>query len=146
VSKPRVILGGSRSWTNERLVRSTMTRLRKLLGPYIVVYGAHWEGADLMIERVAKELDLDLEPHPADWQKHQRSRGKNPAGQIRNREMAEAGAVAYVGFWDGTSTGTSGMASYACRARIPVTLVPDVRDDFQVAINTVHTAILRTPD
>lgn len=123
--KPRVILGGSRSWSDSQLITTFMRQLREQLGNYVVVHGAHWEGADLMIDRASKELGLEVDSFPAEWQKHQRPNGKNPAGQIRNRQMADSGAVAYVGFWDGVSSGTQGMASYAIRAQIPVTLVPE---------------------
>lgn len=78
----------------------------------LIVHGDS-RGADRLAARVARELGMDTESHPADWRRWGKS-----AGWVRNSQMAQAGAVLCVAFPGGR--GTASMVSIAREARIPV--------------------------
>lgn len=52
-------------------------------------------------------LGIELDPYPADWDRHGRS-----AGPRRNQEMAET-SDCLLAFWDGKSKGTRNMIQLA---------------------------------
>ena len=110
----RVIVCGSRGWTNRDRICS---RLFELPGDSTVVHGAA-RGADRIAGQEAEKLGLLVEAHPADWETH----GKQ-AGFIRNKKMAELGADLCIAFWDHRSSGTQHMMSCAEWARIPVEII-----------------------
>lgn len=116
----RVIVCGSRGWTDEQAIIDRLTALPA--GATIVVgYNPKTgrpRGADKMAYLAARVLGLDVECHPADWEQH----GKR-AGFVRNGEMAQAGADLCVAFWDGESSGTLGMITSAKRHKIPVEMI-----------------------
>lgn len=113
--KRRIIICGSRSWEDYQTMRSVIQGLEP--GEDIVVHGgAH--GADQMAGEIAVELGLEVEVHPADWEKH----GKG-AGFIRNEQMALLGADACIAFWDGESRGTADMMQRASEHGIKVAIV-----------------------
>ncbi len=126
----RIIVCGSRDYDREDLVFEELDDYCQGCRnePVTVVHGAA-RGADALasrfvsLERAARDpfrtAPVTEEGHPADWEKH----GKG-AGPIRNREMAAAGAVLCLAFWDGLSRGTADMISTATRCGIPVRIVP----------------------
>lgn len=108
----RFIVCGSRTWEDEQAIRSFLQGLDP--GHDIVITGGA-NGADDIAHRVAVELGLDTEVHPADWE----NQGKQ-AGFIRNTRMAHLGADACIAFWDGDSRGTKHMMETAERYGIRV--------------------------
>lgn len=122
----RVIVTGSRRWRDRARIAD---RLADFPGDTVIVVGYDPEkkkpdGADRLAYQEAQKLGLLVEPHPAEWDKYGKPGGrKNPAGFIRNKEMAEAGAQLCLAFWDGLSTGTFDMMGHAVKRGIPVEVI-----------------------
>jgi len=78
-----LIISGSRDWTDEGPIRELLL----WFDPYwtLVIHGK-CRGADMIADRVAKELGFAVVAYPADWKRHNFG-----AGPIRNREMAVVG-------------------------------------------------------
>jgi len=76
--------------------------MRDDYGEFILLTGMA-KGADTLGYEWAKNRGIDIEKHPANWDKYGRG-----AGFKRNLEMAQAADV-LVAFWDGKSKGTRGM-------------------------------------
>lgn len=78
----RVLVCGSRDWVDKLKIRE---RLSKLPPGTVIIHGAY-RGADLLADKVAKELGFAVLPFPADWT----GRGRR-AGPERNTRMIEEG-------------------------------------------------------
>ncbi len=88
------------------------------MGYRTLVHGACPTGADSLAAIFGPLFGFEMEPHPADWNRFQKR-----AGPIRNREMAQAGAGAAIGYRDpGKSDGTDGMREECRAAGIPTLL------------------------
>lgn len=125
-NRPRIGMGGSRQWRNDDLIIISVQTLKQLYGDYVIVYGAHWEGADAMIKKAAERHKIELDPFPADWQRYERPKGKNPAGQIRNEQMAKSGLTMHLAFRSkGKSPGTDGMRDYCIERCVPTFIIPE---------------------
>lgn len=71
------------------------------------------KGVDKLGERYAKEHNIPLVVFLPDWDKYKKSGGKkNPAGVIRNADMAK-NADALIALWDTKSAGTGSMVNLA---------------------------------
>lgn len=122
----RVAMFGSRQWRNYSLISATCLVLKEVYGSFVVVYGAHHEGADAMIKRAAEARGLPTDPFPAQWSKHEQKGRKNPAGQIRNQQMARSNLALGIGFRArGKSPGTDGMRDYCFAESVPVWTIPE---------------------
>ena len=95
----RVLMTGSREWTNEEQIRDafrTWWRLSNPDNPTLICGGA--KGADSLAEKVWRDAGLPVEVHPAAWDVHEgcwckdHTRRCGFAGHRRNREMVESGA------------------------------------------------------
>jgi hypothetical protein len=73
-----ILVTGDRNWTNESVIRRILSRFPK---GTIVVHG-NARGADSIAGKIAYELQMDVRPYRADWEKYGRA-----AGPIRNRQM-----------------------------------------------------------
>lgn len=83
----RVLITGSRDWSNDFLIHNVLTSFHWMLAgdnQITLVSGACPTGADAICERVAQSLGWEIERHPADWEKY----GKQ-AGFIRNTAMVK---------------------------------------------------------
>jgi len=115
----RVIVTGSRTWTNKATIWGALWGALLVSGQLTVVHGDCLDGADAIAKSWCdsyKEYGVIEEPHPANWDLY----GK-PAGFIRNREMADLGAdycLAFIG--PGPSKGTRHMVKKATKAGIRV--------------------------
>lgn len=116
----RIIIAGSRSFSDYGLLCETMDQLKNVIAAAdkIVIISGTARGADQLGERYAEEHGIEIKRFPADWEAFGRS-----AGHIRNREMAkyaieENGYL--VAFWDGESRGTKGMIDYATQIGMKV--------------------------
>lgn len=103
----KVIIAGSRTFTDYLLLEKTMDSLLSNIEDEIVVLCGKATGADALGDNYAKKRGYTVEYYPADWNKYGKS-----AGYIRNKEMA-CNADALVAFWDGESRGTYHMITLA---------------------------------
>lgn len=103
----RVIIAGSRDFSDYQLLCEKMDRLLSNVKEPITVVCGKARGADTLGEQYALERGYEVLPFPADWERYGRS-----AGYRRNTQMAE-NADALVAFWDGESIGTRHMISIA---------------------------------
>lgn len=79
-----------------------------------IVHGACPTGADAIANDVAGAWGVEIEAHPAEWDKY----GKR-AGFIRNSKMVELGADICLAFIRNKSKGSTMTANTAERAGIP---------------------------
>lgn len=103
----RVIIAGSRSFSDYPLLEKTMDALLRNTSDEITVLCGQASGADTLGDYYARRRGYEVEYYPADWKEN----GKQ-AGYIRNVRMAE-NADALAAFWDGKSRGTKHMIETA---------------------------------
>lgn len=123
MTNPRLLITGSRDWTDEGRINDallmTVFCYREAFGDQKItlVSGACPNGADAIAEKIAElhPLIFDIERHPADWETH----GKR-AGFVRNAEMVKLGAVACLAFIRKQSKGATMTADLAEKAGIDV--------------------------
>ena len=131
----KVIIAGGRTFDRYDIVQRVLNATFK--EPFIVVSGCA-NGADKLGERYAREFNLVVEQHPADWNNLQaepchvkyNSRGAYNAlaGHNRNREMLQSvldnpDGGCLVAFWDGKSSGTRNMINIAREAGLTVHVI-----------------------
>ena len=110
VGPVRVLVTGSRDWTDTTAVRDGLAAVWGDGGRVLVVGGCP-TGADALAEQCWRAWGGQVEVHPADWDAHGRT-----AGPRRNAEMVGAGAEVCVAFIrDGSpgATHTAGLAEAA---------------------------------
>src|SRR6266576_1753918 len=78
----RVLVCGDREWTASEPIAT----LLNLCPPDTVVIHGAARGADAIAGRLATELGFEVQPYPADWNKHGKA-----AGPIRNSQMLSEG-------------------------------------------------------
>ena len=115
----RVIIAGSRSFSNYKLLREHCQAVlqEKMNTHHVIIVSGHARGADALGERFAKEFGLPIELYPAQWN----ALGKG-AGIVRNAQMAKV-SDALIAFWDGHSRGTEHMINFARRRGLDVTII-----------------------
>lgn len=117
----RIIVTGSRNWTDEAAVELMLRDSMGIDGDTVVVQGGA-AGADEIAARVARKFGWQVETFAADWG----NEGK-AAGPRRNRRMLDAGADVVVGFPIGgraTSPGTWDCLEAAAERGIPLMVYP----------------------
>lgn len=112
----RVLICGSRGWTNERLIGAVVAALPP---GTVVIHGAA-RGADSIAGRAAEQCGLPVEQYPAEWRRYGRA-----AGHRRNTQMLTDGRPDLVIAFrlDGPSKGTDNMIAQARSAGIRVQVV-----------------------
>jgi hypothetical protein len=118
----RVIICGSRSWSDPWLIKDRLARLPE---GTVLVHGGS-PGAERTAVDVSWQLKLRSEQRLPDWEAH----GVG-AGKIRNRQVALLGADLCLAFFDGGSDrDLANMIDEASRAGIPTEVVTaaDVQD------------------
>lgn len=120
----RVLITGSRDWegrvaeTRIHIILETILALCDMLGEkLIVVHGDCPTGADAIADRWARrrdDLGVEVEAHPADWDRYGSS-----AGPLRNQEMVNRGAGMCIGFLRNNSRGTRHCLNLARMFGIP---------------------------
>ena len=120
----RVLVTGSRDWTDIDTIYKALWWLRNHSEEVIVVHGAA-PGADTLADVVAKKLGYIPVGYVAQWQKH-----KLAAGPIRNQRMVDSGADVVLAFHKDLkkSKGTKDCVKKARKANIPVFVWPDTDD------------------
>lgn len=117
----RIIIPGSRGFTNFPLMERMLDRLLLQYGDDIEIVSGHAEGADKLGEEYAKKHNIKCAVFPAQWEKHGRK-----AGPLRNTQMLEYAMKqepVVVAFWDGQSRGTLDMLGKAQRNGVPATVI-----------------------
>jgi len=114
----KVIIAGSRDFTDYDLLREHLSAFRKTLMESIEIVSGTARGTDRLGERYAMEERLFLKQFPADWAQY----GKQ-AGYLRNVEMSEY-ADYLIAFWDGKSPGTKHMLDIWKRTGKPFKHIP----------------------
>lgn len=123
----RLLITGSRDWTDEDAIRREFGRFTAEHGAEVTIVHGGAIGADSIADRVARYWGggMVVEVHPADW------RLGKIAGPARNRKMVEAGADLCLAFIQPCrkpecrrrrphgSHGASGCADMAEQAGIP---------------------------
>lgn len=109
----KTIIAGSRNGVFLRHVTDAMEHCPWLNEITEVVSGCA-PGVDVCGRVWANSRSIPIKDMPAEWNKHQPADPlrKNPAGMIRNAQMAEY-ADALVAVWDERSTGTKDMIAQA---------------------------------
>jgi YspA, cpYpsA-related SLOG family len=112
----RVLVTGSRTWTDRRAIVDALDELLAEHDALTVVHG-NAIGADQMVHYWAARRRgvVTVEAHPARWNTY----GKQ-AGMIRNAEMVDAGADICLAFIRDKSPGATHCADLAEKAGIPV--------------------------
>lgn len=117
MSPYRVLVTGSRDWTNSRLICGELGKVASEEGRdrIVVVHGACPRGADRIADLYAGSQDFGIERHPANWERY----GKR-AGFRRNAEMVALGADLCLAFIRNGSRGATHCAGLAGKAGIEV--------------------------
>lgn len=111
---PRVLITGSRNYTDVLKIRKILNEHFKNAGKFILISGACPTGADYIAEVWAKDNNIEVERFPANWKLH----GKR-AAYIRNQEMVNSGVIICLAFPLGESRGTNMTIMLAEKAGIP---------------------------
>ena len=135
---PRILVTGSREWTDARTVESAILEAIRDFGRDLVIVHGDADGADKLADEAAWRHGLETDPKPADWDGPCRSTCKPghrkrrrdgseycpAAGNCRNQEMVDGGAVVALAFLLPRSvspcTGTRDCARRTAAAGIPV--------------------------
>lgn len=104
----RVIIAGSRTFTDYHSLSQAMDHLMSLQEDPITVICGGARGADTLGKHWALARGHAVEEYPADWD----GLGRR-AGHVRNAQMADAYPDALVLFWDMVSPGSAGMKKLA---------------------------------
>lgn len=109
----RILVTGSRTWTDEALMWSTFCReIYSVLDHHTLIHGGA-RGADEMAGAEADKFGWSVEVYPADWEQY----GKR-AGYVRNAEMVAKGADICLAFIHNDSRGATMCADLAEKAGI----------------------------
>lgn len=113
----RILVTGSRTWTDRRTIRDALVQAWRDCGDATLVHGDA-TGADRIAASIWEWGRLPVEPHPADWRP---SGIYNPhAGKARNQKMVDLGADLCLAFIRDSSAGATDCAARAEEAGIPV--------------------------
>jgi hypothetical protein len=114
----RVIVCGSRAFTDYKLMKEKLDKLLANLWGYVILSG-HAKGADLLGERYAGERWVNYEVFHPDY-----SKGKN-APILRNAEMVDSCTKrdVLIAFWDLKSPGTRDIVARARKKGMRVRVV-----------------------
>jgi len=107
----KTIIAGSRGIADFNLLEEVISQVDWEIS---AVLSGTARGVDRLGERYARENNIPLEKHPANWDLYGRS-----AGYRRNEKMAIAGD-ALIALWDGESPGTKHMIDLANKHKLKV--------------------------
>lgn len=120
--KQRIIVAGSRHFTDYSMVENVLLDYLKDNPGGIEIISGTAKGADLLGERFASTYGYPIARFPANWTRYGKS-----AGPIRNKEMAEYAAKEHgvlFAFWNGESRGTKSMIDIARQHGLEIHIVP----------------------
>jgi hypothetical protein len=78
----KLLICGDRAWDDKPTMKAWIKHYHTICGDNLEIIHGACEGADLMAEEIAKELEIPYHGYPARWAKHGRA-----AGPMRNRVM-----------------------------------------------------------
>lgn len=110
----RVLVSGSRNWSDAGTIHTALNEMRAVHGEIIVVHGGA-KGADSIADSWARLRDVPVEVYPAQWDKYGKA-----AGMKRNQQMLDTGIDVVAAFPLGRSPGTRGMMRIATSAGVKV--------------------------
>lgn len=112
----KIIVCGSRDWTDEEKIRQRLAILPK---DCIIIEG-ECRGADMTARDIAKSLGLEVLPFPADWTTYGDS-----AGPRRNIQMLAQDPDLVIAFHDdvNSSKGTKHMIKIAKAKGVPIEII-----------------------
>jgi YspA, cpYpsA-related SLOG family len=115
----RLLITGSRSWTNWDIIYYALAAEWAAFGPDTILVSGHCpQGADSMCEHIWRSWSGLVETHPAQWSTYGKS-----AGFRRNTEMAALpGVYKCVAFQLDGSNGTAHCMGEARKLGVPVNL------------------------
>ena len=126
MTEPRLLIAGSRTWSDPWLMVGALNRALEHLGGSPTLIQGTANGADSMAAQLWSDAGRPVESHPAEWGQHSpecspahhgQPRCKS-AGFRRNARMVELGADLCIAFIVGASKGASMTARMAERAGI----------------------------
>ncbi|OUO26617.1 hypothetical protein B5F87_13695 [Eubacterium sp. An3] len=120
--KPRIIVAGSRNFTDYSVVEKVLQDYLKTYPWEVEMISGTAKGADLLGERFASTYGYKIVRFPANWTRYGKS-----AGPIRNEEMAKYAAKEYgvlFAFWNGSSRGTKSMIEFAKQYGLEIHIIP----------------------
>lgn len=120
MKKIRIIVAGSRTLTNHRLVEDFLLNFAMNIGvklSEVVIVSGGAKGVDSLGEAIARRHGIELKIFNANWNKYGKS-----AGPIRNKDMAEYSTHLLL-IWDGKSKGSANMKKQAERFNLPISEV-----------------------
>lgn len=134
----RILVAGSRAWTDRRVIHKALIQAIGTYSPHLIHDDSEptgprvdWEqitlvhggarGADRIAAGIGRALWFQIEAHPAEWRRLGRG-----AGPIRNTTMVQLGADVVLAFPIGRSPGTRDLIAKATAAGIPVVVTEGV--------------------
>lgn len=116
----KVLICGSRDWTDVRSIEECIDELKDQYGYNLVIIQGAARGADSLARDIALERNLIVESYPANWNQY----GK-VAGFMRNNEMLEQKPDLVIAFQKNNSRGTQHTIDSAIKRDIPVKVIHD---------------------
>lgn len=125
----RILVTGSRHWTNKRVLRRALFDTWHEFGKaedIVLVQGeCHLGGADAMAKYIWEAMGFKVESHPAEW------RNGKLLGPERNKKMVDLGADVCLAFPLASSRGTRNCMRLAEEAGIEVRVFEDIQLDWE---------------
>jgi hypothetical protein len=116
----RVLICGSRDWTNKALIEAWFDWLEDKK-PVTIVHGDCPTGADRIAARLAVQYGYSVEAHPPERSKYP----GNSAYYIRNKAMVDSGVDMVIAFLKNNSKGTNMTIDLARAVGIKPVVVED---------------------
>ncbi|MFG3509682.1 SLOG family protein [Streptomyces sp. NPDC047821] len=123
----RVIVTGSRRWSDKAAVWDALNAVYQEHGPFLLVHGDCSTGADAMarewVEAASRLVQVQEQRFPAAWDYWAARGNAKRAGPERNRRMVEAGADLVLAFPLPEGSGTQHTIKLAREAGIEVRVI-----------------------
>ncbi len=110
----KIAIVGSRDFNNYEILEETLSTLQE---PITEIISGGAQGADTLAEQWAKNHNVPITIHQAEWGKYGRA-----AGPKRNKKIIEDCDLC-VAFWDGKSKGTKHSIEMSKKAGKPTKIV-----------------------
>lgn len=116
----KVVICGCRDFQNYKFLKEKCLYLLQNKMPDVIIISGAAPGTDALGEQFADEFGLDVDLHPADWDRYGKS-----AGPRRNEEMVKL-CDGVIAFWDYQSRGTKTTIDF-CKKYNKRCIVVDIR-------------------